>query len=72
MKYSRPAARPSPLVKLLAEQRTLVIGVGAGIGVLLLLALIAWLFFGARGHFRSHALLAQRLPDRRRQQMLTR
>ena len=49
MKHPSPAGKLSPLARLLAEQRTLVIGVGAGLGVILLLALIVWMFFGRRG-----------------------
>ena len=49
MKYSQSAAKLPPLAKILAEQRTLVIGIGAGLGAIVLLALIVWMFFGRRG-----------------------
>lgn len=47
--HSKPAAMPSHLAKLLAKQRMLVIGIGAGLGAILLLALITWMFFGREG-----------------------
>ncbi len=49
VKYTKAATKPSPLAKLLAEQRLLVIGVGAGIGLIVLLALVVWMFFGGGG-----------------------
>jgi hypothetical protein len=47
--HSRPAAKLSPRAKLLAGKRTLVLGVGGGTAVVLLLALIVWMFSGPGG-----------------------
>jgi len=49
LQYSRLAAKPSSLTKLFTEHRTIVIGVGAGVGAVVLLALIVWMFFGRGG-----------------------
>ncbi len=49
VKPAKPAVKLAPLTKFLADQRKLVVGVGAGIGAIVLLALILWMFLGRSG-----------------------